>query len=238
MIFNQIISAWSGSLQMAWQVVFNQILLFLPNLLAGILVFWLGAILANWVYQLVKKTLDMVQLEKMVNGSGLGQFLKRAEVKTRFDEIIALIVKWLVLIIVLITTLNILGLSGISGLLERVLSFIPRVFSAGVVIAIGLVLAGIIESLLKGALIPFDIKLGRLIGKIGSYLVAILAVMAAFQELGIAQDLIRAIYMGFILSFSLAVGLSIGLGSKNTVEKIINQWYQSLNRKTKASKRK
>lgn len=228
-----LLSQWGASLQAAWQVVFTQILLFIPNLLAGVVVFWLGSIFANWAYKATQKALHMVQFDKMVNGSGLGQFLKRAEIKTKIEDIIATIVKWLVLIIVLITTLNILGLTGVSALLEKILSYLPQVVSATIVLALGLVLAGVVESLLKGALIPFDVKLGRLVGKVGSYLVAVLAVMAAFQELGIAQDLIRSIYMGFILSISLAIGLSVGLGSKNIVEQIITDWYKELNRKHK-----
>ena len=233
MDFAQLFHQWGSSLQAAWQIVFTQIVLFIPNLLASILVFWLGTIIANWTYRLVKKTLDMIQLEKMINGSGLSQFLKRAEVRTKIDEIIAVIIKWLVLIITLITALNILGLTGISALLEQILGYIPQVISAAVVLAVGLVLAGVVEGLLKGAIIPFDVKLGRLVGKIGSYLVAILSVMAAFQELGIAQDLIRAIYMGFILSIALAVGLSLGLGSKDIVKQIITNWFQEINRKHK-----
>ncbi len=96
-----------------------------------------------------------------------------------------------------------------------------------------MVLAGLVESLLKGAIISIDLKLGRLVGKIGSYLVAILAVMAAFQELGIAQDLIRTIYIGFVLSLSLALGLSFGLGSKKIVEEMMMRWYKELNKKAK-----
>jgi len=236
MNLDQVIASWSGSLSMAWQVIFTKIVLFLPSFLAGVVVFWLGVIIANWCYHLTKKLVILSRLEKAVDDSGLGQFLQRAEVTTKVEEVIAQAVKWLILAVVLITTLNILGLSGVSALLERVLSFIPRVLSAAVVLAIGLVLAGLVESVIKGAIIPFDIKLGRLVAKISSYLVAVLSVMAALQELGIAQDLIRAIYAGFILSFALAVGLSFGLGSKDIVQEIVTSWYHSLSKRSRRTR--
>ncbi len=127
MNFNQILDVWGYSLKTAWNVVFTRILLFLPNLIASLILFWLGVVFANWLYRLTKTTLNMVKLDKLVNSAGLSQFLKRAEITAKVEEVIATIVKWLVLIVVLISSLNILGLTGVSGLLGRILSFLPQV---------------------------------------------------------------------------------------------------------------
>ncbi len=230
MNFDGLISSFSS----AYQVVVTRILLYLPNLIAGILVFWLGLILANWIYKLTKKSLAVIKFEKLVESSGFSKFLAQSEIQTKVEEIIALIVKWSVIIIVLITTLNILGLTSLSLVLERALAYVPNVISASLVLAVGLILAGVVESLLKGVLVPLDVKTGRLTAKVGSYLIAVLAVMAALQELGIAQDLIRAIYFGFILSLSLAFGLAVGLGSKDLIKKVLEKWYSDLIKKHSA----
>ena len=73
-----------------------------------------------------------------------------------------------------------------------------------------------------------DIKLGRLSGRLASYLVVIFAVMAAINELGIAQSLINTLFMGLVAMLALGFGLAIGLGAKDLVSEILNNWYKDL----------
>jgi len=121
-----------------------------------------------------------------------------------------------------------LGIPTISQVLNSVLSFIPRIVSAIFVLGLGVILAGVIESLVKGAVGQFDVKLGRLLGKIASYIMVIVGAMAAFNELGIAKELINIIFIGLISTLSLGFGLAIGLGAKDLVSKILTDWYQRL----------
>ncbi len=225
--------SWFNSFSEAYKIIIERILLYIPNLIGGILVFWLGLLVAGWLYKLTKKSLALVQFNKLVDSSGFGKFLAQGEIQTKVEEIIALLVKWTVIVVVLISSLNILGLKGISRILEEALAYVPNVISASLVLAIGLILAGVVESLLKGVLVPLDVRTGRLSAKVGSYFVAVLAVMAALQELGIAQDLIQAMYFGLISALALAFGLAVGLGSKDLVKRLLEEWYDDLTKKRK-----
>jgi len=227
------VASWQEALLLASERVLASIASFLPDLLGAIIVFLIGLVLAKWTKKLVVKLLDTLRLSAAVKKSGFEKFLKKAEVKLRTEEIIGGIVKWLVILIFSVASINILGLSTVSIVLERVLGYIPRVISAVLILTIGVLLAGLVESFLKGALGQIDVKTSRLFGKIGSYLVVIFAALAAINELGIAQSLINTLFMGFIAMLALGLGLAIGLGAKDLVAKILNDWYERFRREIK-----
>ena len=209
---------------------------FLPTLAAALLVFLTGLVLAKWGRSLTIKILETARLSALVKKSGLEPFLKKAEVKLKLEEIFGGIVRWLIILIFFIATVNILGLTTLSSVLNRILAYIPKVISAVLVLTIGVLLAGVVEGLVKGALGQISLKASRLLAKIASYLVVIFAILTAINELGIAQNLINALFIGVIAVLALGFGLAIGLGSKDLVAKILNEWYENLKKEVEKKK--
>jgi hypothetical protein len=206
---------------------------FLPNLFGALAVFLLGLVLAGWLKAIVVKLLSAVQLSSLVRKSGLERFLEKAEVKVRLEEIFGGTVKWLVILIFSVTAINILGLTTVSEVLTGVLAYIPRVISAVLVLTAGVLLAGLVEGLVKGALGQIDIKTSRLFGRIASWLIGVFAVLAAINELGIAQSLISTLFIGFVAMLALGFGLAIGLGAKDLVAEVLHEWYQTFRKEVK-----
>ena len=96
------------------------------------------------------------------------------------------------------------------------------------VLFIGVLLAGLVEGLLKGTLKSVDAKSARALGKVGSYLVVTIAIMIAISELGIAKEFIFVLFVGFVAMLSLGFGLALGLGGKNLVGKLLERWYDDI----------
>ena len=109
--------------------------------------------------------------------------------------------------------------------MNRILLYIPNIFSAVLILFFGVLLAGLAETLVKGAVKAVDGKSSRMLGTITSYLVMVVAILASISELGIAQGFITTLFTGFVASVAIAIGLAFGLGSKETVSKIMDEWY-------------
>jgi small-conductance mechanosensitive channel len=107
------------------------------------------------------------------------------------------------------------------------------VLSAVIVLSIGVLLAGVVEGLVKGALASVDLKTARLMGKIASYTVVSVAVLAAFSELNIAASFINILFIGFVSMLALGFGLAIGLGAKDVVGEVLSDWYKDLKKELK-----
>lgn len=226
-------SSWNEALVTAWQNILVNLFYFVPNIIAAAALFLVGLLLARWAKKLTVKLLSALKLNALLEKTGAQKFLAKAEVKPKIEEIVGGIIKWIILAVFFVAAVNVLGLTTVSRVLDAILAYIPRAFSAVLIMAIGVLLAGVVESLIKGALFHVDLKAARLLAKIGAYLVVIFAILTAVNELGIAQALIGTLFTGFVAMLALGFGLAIGLGSKDLVARVLDEWYGNLKKDLK-----
>lgn len=229
------ISNWQDAIIVAGSSVLNQLATFIPNLLGALLVLVIGWLAGSWLKFLVSKILGAVKLNSLIAGTVVDSFLKKAEIGGKVEDILGNTVRWLTIFIFFIAAINILGLSTVSQVLNNILSYMPKVFSAAIVLLAGVLLAGLVESLVKGAVGSVAVSVSRFLGKLASWIVMIFATLAAISELGIAANFINTLITGTIAMLSLGLGLALGLGSKDLVKEILTEWYggvkKDLNRK-------
>lgn len=171
----------------------QQFLLFIPQLLAAIVVGFIGWIVANLVKVGLQKLLDRTQLdEKLSADVGVSPI----------SQNISDIVYWLILLLFLPIVLSILGLNGllfpIQNMLNDVVSFLPNIFIAGVIVFVGYILAKIVRGIVEGLIRSLNLqqqaqkiglfKSSNLPQVLGSFIFAIIIITSliiAFEALGI-----------------------------------------------------
>lgn len=208
--------------------VLGQIASFLPRLLGASALFIIGVILANWAKKITTKIVTAVNLQHLVKNTGVEKFLKQAELPHAVEEFLGQTVRWIIILIFFITTMNLLGLTAVSQVLSSILAYIPNVIGAILILALGILVAGLLESMVKGALTELDGKIARLLGKVTSYTIVVFAILAAISQLKIAEQFIHTLFAGVVAMLALGIGLAIGLGAKDTVSEIIKHWYKQL----------
>lgn len=208
----------------------NQILtdfvIFLPKLIMAFLVLVIGAALARTFKKVLVKLMETLRVSKAFKKTPVEHFLSDAELGGKVEEVIASVMYWLVMLVVLHTTVSILGLTSLTVLIGKILAYLPSLLSSVIILFFGLLIAGVVESLVKGAVKSVDGKSSRLLGKISSYAVMVVTVLAAISELGIAQEFIFILFIGFVMAFSLAMGLAFGLGGKDVISMALSEWYK------------
>lgn len=227
------LNLWQQSLTNVWKDATGPIFVFFPNLLAAIFVVIIGLVLGNWARNLLVRALQVIHFENLIKNTKFKAFLLKAELTQKIEDVIGSLLKWLIVLIFFIAATNIIGLTAVSAVLGGILSYIPNILSAVIVLAIGILLAGLVEGLVKGALATIDLQASRLMGKIASYTVVTIATLAAFSELKIAESFINTLFIGFVAMLSLGFGLAIGLGAKDVVGKSLGDWYKNLQKELK-----
>ena len=227
------IMAWQSALYSVWISTIGSVFQLFPHILGAIVVLVLGIVIGNWVKTLAVKALQMIRFESFIKDSIFKAFLLKAEMTDKVEEVIGSILKWIIVLTFFIAATNILGLTTVSNVLGGVLAYVPNVISAVIVMAIGVLLAGIIEGVVKGALASVDLKTSRLMGKIASYAVVTIATLAAFSELKIASAFINILFIGFVAMLALGFGLAIGLGAKDVIGQALSDWYKELKKDLK-----
>lgn len=220
-------TSWQDSLTLGLTYTVAQISSYLPKILAAVIIFVVGLLLARLVRSVVIKTLGAIRFSKVLEKTPAEQFLKNDEIGHKLETGVAGVVYWLLLFVVLHTTVSVLGLTPLSVVLDRVLLYIPHVFSAAFIFILGVLLAGVAETVVKGSLRTIDAHSARLFSKVASYLVVTVASLAAVAELGIASQFILILFVGIVFAASLGAGLAVGLGGKETVEKMLNNWQKN-----------
>jgi len=140
------------------QTMMDQVLGFLPNLLAAVLIAGIGWFIARILQQITSNLLAALGMDQLSENIGLTAVLG----KQRLSGVVGLIVYILILIPVLVAGLNALQLDAItqpaSNMLDAILAAIPLVFAAALLLVIayvvGKVVGGLITNLLSS--VGFD----------------------------------------------------------------------------------
>lgn len=222
-----------NSLTQAATSILVSLITFIPTLLAAIVVFVVGIVLANWLKTLVIKLLNVLRLSEVLSKGGLKHFLENAEITQKVEMVIGEMVRYLTMLIFFVASINLLGLHTVTQVLNGLLAYLPNIFAAVLIFGAGVILAGFLEKLVKGSLGGIDIKLSRLMAKFTSYLVVVFTILASISQLGIAKNLIDTVFIGFISMLAIALGLSLGLGSKDLVKAILEDWYKDFKKELK-----
>ncbi|MCE6116712.1 mechanosensitive ion channel [Acinetobacter baumannii] len=171
----------------------NQVLVYIPNIIAAVVVGFIGWIVARLVRAGVTNVLSRTQLDdKLSSEVGVGGI----------SQNISEILYWLVLLLFLPIVLSILGLTGllipVQNMVNDAVAFLPNIFIAGVIVFVGYILAKIVRGIVEGLINSLGVqsqaeKIGLFknsnVGKfLGSFVFAIIIIttlIVAFEALGI-----------------------------------------------------
>ena len=88
---------------------------------------------------------------------------------------------------------------------------------------IATILADALRRFVKGTAQAANIRSANMLGTISYYAIWIFAFIIALSELGIATAYMQILFTGFIAALAVALGLSFGLGGKDSAAKILDR---------------
>lgn len=200
----------------------------LPRVLGAVVVFAVGIILAYWAKRLVLEFLKVVRFEKVTRSAGLDKYLAKADIKMDFSQLLATIVEWIIVLIFFLAVVDILGLNVVSQVLLGVLAFVPNLIAAILIFAAGYIVGGLVDGLVRGALVSIDHEVAKPLGKLSRWVIILIAFFAAIDQLKIASGLVATFFQGLTYTIVLVFGLAFGLGAKDLVSRILKDWYDKI----------
>jgi len=205
----------------AMSSVFAEIILFLPNLLAGILILIVGLVFASVFGSLSKKAIEYVRLDKLSEGSETTKRLKEGGIEFTPSNIVGWIVKWFFIIVTFIAVSDTFGLNQVTEFLNRIILYIPNVIAAVLIVVVGIVVGDFLQKVVQASASASQVVSNNrdALGVMARWSIVVFALFAALSQLGIAENLIQIVVAGVVL----ALAISIGLGSKDKVKSFIDK---------------
>lgn len=171
----------------------QDILQFIPRLIAAIAVGFVGWILANVARSGLQGVLNRTQMDEK-----LSQEVGATTISKNMSEI----AYWLILLLFLPIVLSILGLQGlllpVQNMISDVVSYLPQIFIAGVTLFVGYLIAKILRSIVAGLVESVGLQeqaqkvglfkttnLAKILSSFVFAIVMITTLIIAFEALGV-----------------------------------------------------
>lgn len=219
-------STWQAALLDSWGGVWASVLGAFPIILGAIVVFAIGLVIAYWVKRGVVEFLRLLKVESVTKSAGVDSYLARADIKFNSVELVGVIFEWIIILVFFLAVVDILGLSAVSAVVTSVLGYIPNIVGAALIFGGGYVVAKLVDGLVRGALTSIDKEVAKPLGRFSRWVILLIAAFAAIEQLQIARGLTAVFFQGITYTVVLVVGLSVGLGAKDLVSKVLADWYE------------
>jgi hypothetical protein len=220
-----VIEDWGDAVMVSVTDALRNFLGFLPQLLGALIVLILGWIIAGLVAGLVERGLKAVGFERAAESTGITGFVQRSGSNWTVSRILAEIVKWFIRLIAIQAAASILGMAQITGIVNSILLWLPNLVVALAIIVIGALIANFVAGLVRGATSQMGFANPDLLSAIARYAILVFVIVAAVDQLGIAETIVNTVFIGAVAAVALALGLAFGLGGQETAGQITQGWY-------------
>jgi hypothetical protein len=216
---------WGDAVMVSVTEALQNFLGFLPALIGAILILVLGWIISGLLAGLVERGLKMIGFERAAQSTGISGFIQRSGSSWTASAIVAEIVKWFIRLIAIQAAASVLGLEQISQIINAIVLWLPNLVVAIAIVVIGALIARFVSGLVRGSTSQMGFTNPELLASVAYYAIMVFAVIAAVDQLGIAETVVNTLFIGLVALVVLAAGLAFGLGGQQTAAQITANWY-------------
>ncbi|MBI4121310.1 MAG: hypothetical protein HY457_03610 [Parcubacteria group bacterium] len=219
-----LLETWSGVLTQSFQSVWMGIADFIPELVVALIIFVVGWVLGVLLGRVTGQIISSIKVDIALRSAGVEDILNRAGFRLDSGRFVGELVKWFIIVVFLVATLDVLGLTQVNVFLrEVILAYLPQVIAAALILLIAAIVADASRKVVIGAAKAADVEAAGLLGGLTKWSVWIFAILIALSQLGIGEFFAQTIFTGVVVALSIALGLAFGLGGQNVAEKFLEK---------------
>jgi len=229
-----------SNIWMTWGDVFNVSLQslwwgfiqFAPKLILAIVFFVVGWALGSLVAKAFEQVFKALKIDSLLQSIGVGDFFRKAGMSLNSGYFVGEVVKWFVIIIFLLPSLNLIGLDYIAGFLkDDILGFLPRVVVAAFVLIIATFVADFLSKTVMAGAKAMNLKSTNMLGSLVKYTIWVFAFIIALGQLGVAEGYMNTLFAGIVGMLALAGALAFGLGAKDAAGRLVSKLGEEMSHK-------
>lgn len=212
---------WVNVFILSTQTALEQLLAFLPKILVAALIIVVGWIIAKIVQKAAVKLLEIVGINRLAKKAGLQSFLETSGIERTLAWIFARILFWAVLLVFLLPISDILGLVFFAELINNLLSYIPDLAGALLIILAGSWAAKIFSGIVRGSSIRLGSEYAEVISTAVHSLLMAVVLILALSQLRLDSSLLSSIMLIALGAIAIALAASFTIGSTGIMKNII-----------------
>jgi hypothetical protein len=195
-----------------------------PKIIMLLILLLIGWIVARVIRTVVAKALKVVNLQKGLDKMELTPMLVKVGISD-VAKFMSKLAYWFIMIIVMITAAETVQLDMISSGLASLISYMPKLFAALVILLIGMFVANAIKKVVYTATDSIGLSGAQVISNIVYYVLFIFVVVTAINQTGIDTDLITSNITMVFAAILVAFAISYGFASKDIMTNMLSSFY-------------
>lgn len=179
-----------------------------PKILLFLLILIVGWIVARAVSRILDTVLEKIGFDRWVERGGV----KRALSSAGYDasDLLAKVVFYALFLVVLQLAFGVFGPNPVSNLIEGIVSYLPNIFVAILIVVVTAYLAAAVRDIVTGAVGGLDF--GRTLAT-GAYVaIVVIGLFAALDQLEIAEDIVNGLFYALLAIVAGSAIVAIGGG--------------------------
>ena len=221
---NNIWLTWGDVFNSSLQELWWGFIQFAPKLVIAIVLFAIGWILGSVIAKALEQVFSALKIDSLLKPIGIDSFFRKAGMGLNSGYFVGQVVKWFVIIVFLIPSLDLVGLNSIKDFLQYdVLGFLPRVVVAALILIIATIVAEGLSKTVVATARTMNLSSSNMLGTVAKYSVWIFAFIIALGQLGVADYYMSVLFTGIIAMLSIGGALAFGLGGKEAAARFISK---------------
>ncbi len=216
----QVVSA-SDIVQSSLLTLWSGVAGFAPRLVAALIVLVIGWLIAVLLGRVAYHIIRVIRLDSALTRVGFRQAWERSGFRLNSPLFFYELIKWFFVIVFLMAATNILGLDQVSQFLATVVLYVPNVIVAAFILLIGILVAKFMEGAVRASVRTAGLASANFLGTLTRWAIFVFSFLIALAQLEVAADVIRICIIGLVAAFSIAIGLSFGLGGSKHADELI-----------------
>jgi small-conductance mechanosensitive channel len=226
-----IFTNWGDAFTYSLQSIWISFIDFVPRFLFAVIVFIIGWIIGSVIGRAVEQVIAALKVDKALESAGADNMMTRAGMKLNVGAFIGGIVKWFIIVVFLVASLDILQLTAVTDFLKAdVLGYLPNVIVAALILVIATIVSDFMGKVVTASAKAGNVRSANFLGTLTRYAIWIFAFIIALGQLGIAAAYMQILFTGLVAMLAIAGGLAFGLGGKEAAARSI----ESLREHTKS----
>lgn len=216
-----LLNTWGEVFTTSLQGLWLGTLAILPKLLLAIIFFMVGWIVGKLVCKAIAHLFSALKIDRLFSDAGIGRIMDRAGYHFTVGELLGGIVKWFIILVFLVSSLELIGLVEVNQFLVQIVSYLPHVIIAALILIAANLIADLLKKIISGSSRVAHLRSAQMMGAVASYAVWVFAFIFALSELGIAPQFMQILFIGIVAMFAISGGLAFGLGGKEAASRVI-----------------
>ena len=209
---------------MSFQNLWEGVIGFAPKLIVAIIIFIIGLLVASIIGKFVSKIISSLKVDKVFQSVGVDEMLHKGGFTLNSGHFIGGLVKWFLVIVFLVASVDILGLNEVNNFLnDVVLGYLPNVIVAALILVVAAFIAHAMQRVVVGSAKAAGAPSTHFLGGLTKWSIWAFAILAALYQLGIAGAFAQTLFTGFVAMVAIAGGLAFGLGGRDAAARYVEK---------------